>query len=322
MARATALMRTNTYLFSLVLAVGLVIANVAVLPAFGDPSSYAATLAGLAPFALVAMASTPSILAGAGGIDVSIGPLVGLIGIIYVQYLQPAGIGGPELAIPIGLGIGAAIGALNGALITFARYQPVIATLCMYFVLGGLGEQIMPTPKFAQPGWTDNLAGSYGPIPGAVITIGVPLLIWLFLTYRTSFVDTLHAVGGNDAAALTAGINVSAVRVAAYTLGGVFAALAAFSLTALIRDGDSTIGATYTLVALAAVSLGGTVFGGGRGGLVGALFGAASIYLIQNLLTNLGVSAFWLQIVYGAVLVAAIVLSHRLASLVSEPIFR
>jgi ribose transport system permease protein len=321
MDRVTALMRNNTYLFSLILTVGLVIANVVVLPAFGDPSSWAAELAGLAPFALVAMASTPSILSGGGGIDVSIGPLVGLIGIIYVQYLQPAGIGGPELAIPICVGIGAAVGAFNGTMIAFARYQPVIATLCMYFILSGLGEQIMPTPVFAQPAWIDNLAGSYGPIPGGLITMGVPLLIWAFLMYRTAFVRTLFAVGGNDAAALTAGIDVRAVRVAAYTLGGIFAAFAGFALTGLIRDGDSTIGVSYTLVALAAVSLGGTVFGGGRGGLLGALFGAASIYLIQNLLTNLGVSAFWLQIVYGAVLVAAIVLSHRLASLVAEPIF-
>ena len=317
-------MRDNPYLFSLVLTVVLLVANVIVLPAFGEPSSYAATFAGLAPFALVAMASTPSILSGAGGIDVSIGPLVGLIAIIYVHYLQPAGLGGPELAIPIGLGIGAAVGAFNGVLITFARYQPVIATLCMYFILGGVGEAISPDPPVRKSG-LDRPARQVSfraRVPGGLVTIALPLLVWGVLLHRSAFVRTLHAVGGNDAAALTAGINVTAVRIAAYTFGGLLAGVAAFALTGLIRDADSTIGATYTLVALAAVSLGGTVFGGGRGGLLGALFGAACIYLIQNLLTNVGVSAFWLQIVYGAVLVVAIVASHRLASLVSEPVFR
>jgi ribose transport system permease protein len=310
-------MRARTYLFALVLAAVLVVVNIIVLPAFADPHSYAPTFAGLAPFALVGVASTPSIMSGGGGIDVSIGPMTGLIAIIYVVYLQPNGMGSALLAIPIVLLIGAGFGALNGVMITKLRYQPVIATLGMYFVLGGIGEQILATPR-QTGGWTNHLAGSIGPIPGGLILIAVPLVIWALLLKRTAFIKTLRALGGNDVAAYTAGINVANVRIFAYALGGFFAAIAAFSLTALTRDADSTLGVQYTLVALAAACLGGTIFGGGRGGVLGAVFGAACIYLIQNLLTNLDVSSFWVQVVYGSVLVVAVVYSHGLVETSSD----
>jgi ribose transport system permease protein len=315
--RLVSFMRANTYMFALIFAVALFVANIAVLPAFGAPSSYAATLGGLAPFALVAMASAPAILAG--GIDVSIGPLVGLLGIVYVVYLQPHGLGGPAVSIAVILCLGAAIGLLNGFLIAVLRYQPVIATLCMYFILGGVGEAILPTARQAPPGWTDDLGGSIGGIPGGLITILVPLLVWFVLAWRTPFVKTLLAVGGRDTAALTAGINVTRVRLIAYGFGGLIAGIAALALTGLTRDADPTIGAQYTLVALAGACIGGTVIGGGRGGLLGTVFGAACIFLIQNLLSNTGFSPFWLQVVYGAVLVLTMILSrHRVASSSSQ----
>ena len=81
----------------------------------------------------------------------------------------------------------------------------------------------------------------------------------------------------------------------------------------MIRSADSSLGLQYTLIAIAAVALGGTPVGGGRGGLVGALVGAACIFLIQNLLSGLNISALWLDVVYGGVLIAAVILSSQLA---------
>lgn len=312
MARALGFARGRTYAFSLVLAIALLIANVIALPNFANPSSYAGTLGELAPFALVALASTPSILSGGGGIDVSIGPLMGVISIIYVVDLLPHGLGSPEVSIPLCLLIGAGVGAVNGTLVAVFRYQPVIATLCLYFVLVGVGEKLAPTPRFARANWTNHLASSYGPVPGALVAVGAVLLAWLLLR-RTAFVRGLMAVGADDTTAFTAGVNIRAVRIVAYAIGGAMAAVAAFALTGLIRDGDPTIGPQYTLIALAAVALGGTPFGGGRGGLIGSVCGAACIFLIQNLLTFLHVNAEWLQVVYGGVLVIAVVLSSRLA---------
>ncbi len=318
MERLITVLRTNTYAFALVLAIALLIANILVLPAFGDPDTYATTIAGLAPFALVAMASTPQIMSGGGGIDVSIGPMVGLIGVVYVVYLQPHGLGDPELAIPICVLLGAGIGLLNGFNIAVLRYQPVIATLCMYFILIGVSQWILPAAQSTTGGWTDHLTGSLGPIPDGLIIILIPLAVWAFLKRRTSFVKTLQAVGGSDRAALTAGINVTRVRLIAYSLGGAFAAVAAFALIGLTRGADPTIGQQYTLVGIAAVSLGGTVMNGSRGGILGGVFGAACIFLIQNLLSNLGVAPTWFQVAYGGVLVGAVVLSSRFASKPAE----
>jgi ribose transport system permease protein len=141
----------------------------------------------------------------------------------------------------------------------------------------------------------------------------VPLLIWMVLR-RTAYLKTLYAVGGDDVTAFSAGVNVAAVRVLAYTLGGVFAAIGGIALTALIQSADSSNSTQYTLVAIAAVALGGTSLGGGRGGLACSILGAACIYLIQNLLDSLHVSTLWLQVVYGGLLLFAVVLGARLAA--------
>ena len=319
MSRITALLNARTYLFALALTIALIIANVVALPDLANPSSYAATLGELAPFALVAVASTPAILSGGGGIDLSIAPLTGLIAVVYVVGLLPHGLGQPEIAIPIALAIGAAIGALNGTLVAVLRYQPVIATLCTFFILSGVAAAIAPTPQFAAPNWANHLAGSVGPVPGAVLSVGIPLLIWLALR-RTAFVRTLMAVGGSDTTAFSSGVNIIAVRIAAYTLGGALAAFAAFAVTGLVREADPTLAPQFTLIALAAVALGGTPLGGGRGGLVGPVLGASCIYFIENLLTVLHVNATWLQVVYGGVLVIAVVLSARLTAARSQAV--
>jgi ribose transport system permease protein len=188
----------------------------------------------------------------------------------------------------------------------------VIATLAMYFVLSAIAQKLAPTPRFAGANWTDHLTRSVGPVPVGALVTAVPLAAWAALR-RGAFVRQLLAVGGNDAAAFTAGVRVTAIRIAAYALGGALAAVGAFALTGLTRDGDATIGAQYTLVALAAVVLGGTPLSGGRGGLFGSVVGAACLLLIQDLVTALRVSALWPQVIYGAILLGAVVLSAPLA---------
>ncbi len=119
------------------------------------------------------------------------------------------------------------------------------------------------------------------------------------------------AVGSEDRAAYTSGVNVPLVRFIAYVLAGLFAALAALSLTALIGSGDPIIGPGYTLIAIAAVALGGVSLAGGVGGLTAAFLGAACIFLLQSMLTAFNVSTFVLQAVYGAVLVLAVCLNSE-----------
>jgi ribose transport system permease protein len=309
------LLRTRPFMFALLLAIALLIVNVIAEPSFGKPGNWAAELATLAPFALVAMASTPAIVSGGGGLDISVGPLTIVVNTILVAWFLPhSGLDSAWVAIPLLCLIGAAIGAVNGVLIAVFRYQPVIATLCAFFILSGVALKVAPNPKTVQDvSWLSSLGDQVGPIPGALFLIAIPVILWLALS-RTSFHRNLYAVGGNDATAFSSGVDVAATRIIAYALGGLFAAVAGIALTALVMSTQASNVAAYTLIALAAVALGGTPLGGGRGGLLGSVLGAFCIYELQTLLSALNVSATWNQVVYGGLLVVGVVVGAQLQS--------
>ena len=300
------------------LALALLIVNVIAQPSFVKPGNLPADIGLFAPLALVAMASTPAVLAGGGGLDISIGPLMNFASIVLVLKLLPNSLGTPALAIPITLAIGASVGAINGFMVAVLRYQPIIATLCTFFVLGGANIALAPNSTQAPQNWTSNLANSVGPIPGGLILVAAVLLIWM-LFRRTPLHRNLLAVGANDTAAYSAGVKVTELRFIAYTLGGLFAAIAGIALTALVQSADPNYGTQYALIGFASVALGGTPIGGGRGGLIGSLAGALVIFLIQNLLLDLHVPVVWLQVVYGTLLIASVSLT---ATLIGRPRLR
>jgi ribose transport system permease protein len=312
-ARVFQYVRYRPSAFAVVLVLVLGVANLIVRPDFLGPGQLSPTLGTLAPFAIAGMASTPAFLSGRGGIDLSIAPLMGFTNILLVTKLFGTVLGGPEFAVPILLAIGAAVGAINGIMIARLRIPPVIATLGMYFVLSGLDLHLVPNPVTAGPNWTNDLAGTIGPVPGALLTIGVPLLLW-FALRRSPYVDALLSVGDHDATAFSAGMNVDAVRISAYALGGMVAGIGGIALTGLVRSADAQVFTDYILVALAAVALGGTNLAGGRGGLLLSAIGAASIFLLNNLLTNLHASAYFIQVAYGGVLFFAVLFGARLIS--------
>jgi ribose transport system permease protein len=295
--------------FALLLAIALLIAEIIVQPSFVRPGNWASALSVLAPFAILAMASTPAILSGGGGLDLTIGPLSTVVNCIFAAWLLPKGLGG-AVSVPILLAVGAAVGAISGVLVAVLRYQPVVATLCGFFILAGFAQTIAPNPVSLPDNWTSHLAGSIGFLPGALVTIAFPLVIWALLG-RTSFHRTLYAVGGDDASAYSAGIDVTRVRIMAYTLGGLFAAVGGIALTALIQTSSASVSSQYALIALAGVALGGTPIGGGRGGMVASLLGAFCIFMLQQLLSSSGVSANYQQLVYGTLLIAGVLLSMR-----------
>ena len=232
---------------------------------------------------------------------------------MIVAVLIPHGLGSAAVVIPIALGIGIGVGLINGMLVTVLRYQPVLATLCTLFVLEGASMKLLSQPQSGSTAWLAHLGGKVGPIPGALILIVIAVLIWIALG-RLPYLRTLYAAGGDDVASYSAGINVTAVRIIAYALGGLFAAFAGIALVAATQSADASQSIQYTLPALAAVAIGGTSLRGGRGSLAGSIAGAAIIFLIQTLLDSLAVSDLWLQLVYGALLIGAIVLSSTLAA--------
>ncbi|MGH3210206.1 MAG: ABC transporter permease [Trebonia sp.] len=288
------------------LAVALLIANFIAQHSLLSWSAWPVTFAELATPALLAMASTPAILGG--GIDISIAPLFTLASVVIEVMLLRHGITSVFIVIPVAVACGALIGLLNGVLVNYGRYQAVVATLCMNFILSGFALGYAPSPVSGTTGWLTAFGSTWGGVPGGLILIAVPLLAWWGLG-RTPFVKTLLAVGGSETTAYTAGVNVAAVRTVAYTVGGAIAGLAGVAIVAQLHQAEADAGfvTPFILLALAAVALGGTSMTGGRGSLLGALLGAAVIFLIENLLGALGLSSFWSQAVYGATLIAAVV---------------
>lgn len=300
--------------FASILFVLLMAANLLYNPSFAMPRFVAGSLGIAVPIMIAAMAATPAILSGGGGIDLSTGPLMGLVNILMVVLLLQWDVGTPLVAVPLALLVGAAVGACCGLLVAQIRLQPIVATLGVFLVLNGVNLALMPSPTGPAPGFFADLSGRWHGVPVAPVFLLGPFLIWWALG-RTPFVRTLLAVGGDDRVAFSAGIDVRLVRLVAYAIGGLFAAFAGLALTALIQSGDATVGPPFTLQAVTAVALGGTSLAGGRGGMTGSVLGALCLFLIQNLLTNMNVSIFWVQIVFGVVLVLALIVNAGLRRL-------
>jgi ribose transport system permease protein len=300
--RAAVLQFMRQHGFGAVLLVALLSFNVVLNPARFAPAAWGTLIGLAAPLLAAALASTPAILGGRGGIDVSVGPLMGFVNAIVVtMVIGHFGLDAPWFVIPSAVAIGAAVGLINGALAAIVRIQPIVATLGTYLILTGLTVTIVPAPTGAIPAWLGAFSQDYSFLPVLAIAI-----IWVAIT-RLPFHEQLMATGSDDRAAFTAGVNVTAVRVFSYVITGAFAGIAGLSLTALIGSTDPNVGPTYTLLAISATALGGVSLAGGRGGLIGAALGALDIFLLQSALTFFNVSTFVLQVAYGAILVFAVV---------------
>ena len=292
----------------------LLAVNIALAPGRFAPSGWGTLLGLAAPLILASVAVMVPILAGRGSIDVSVGPLMGLINVVVIDVLITGhGLTSPWVVVPFALAMGLASGALNGALASLLRIQPIVATLGTYLIYSGLALVVLPSPAGEAPTWLRALSGGW-----AVLPLAAAAALWLAFKRLPAY-EQLMATGGDDRAAYTAGVDVPLVRLMAYALGGIFAAMAAIALTALIGSGDPAIGPNYTLIAIASAALGGVSLSGGVGGFAAAAIGAADLFLLQNLLTQFNISTFVLQLAYGAILVLAVslnsdVLKRRLAA--------
>jgi ribose transport system permease protein len=305
-AGRTALRLLNRYSFGFALLLSLVLLAITLI--HDSNFGWSDQLANFAPMAIAAMASTPAIIAGGGGLDLTISPLMYLAGEVFIIYLVPHSLGG-AVSVPLLLALGLGVGFVTGLVIILLRVPPVVVTLSMYFILIGVDLRVAPNAQYLSgDNWIKHLAADVGPFPGALIPLAFPFVVW-YLLGLTPYKRTLYAVGSNDATAFSSGVNVAAVRVVAYAVGGMFAAVGGAALVALTSSANPSLSTTYTLIAIASVALGGTSLWGGRGGLLGPMLGAASIYLLGNLLITLQVDPSYLQVMYGTMLVFAVVLS-------------
>jgi len=293
---------------ALVITAALLLVNITLDRSFLSAANWAPILAVAMPFVVVSMAAVPSILSGSGGIDLSIGPLSGLVNTVLVAGLFAHGYTSPALALPAAVLIGASAGALNGVLVVLVRVPPIIATLGTYLVWSGLSLRIMPMSGGRAPDWLIALNGSWAGVPLPILPLLVIALVWWPLR-QSAYGRNLLATGGDQRAAFTSGVQVDAVRLVAYTAGGELAAMAGFAFTVALGSGDPLAANPYTLIGIAGAVLGGVSLSGGRGGLLGAAAGGAVLFLIQNLLSLAHVSSFYSQVAYGVILILSLAIN-------------
>jgi len=260
--------------------------------------------------AVIALGMTFVILSG--GIDLSVGSLLALAGVVLAWALQ-AGWPVPA-AILAGLAVGAASGLVNGLLITKGRLPAFIATLGMMSIARGAalvftsGRPISGFGAGFRQLSTARILGVPAPI---VITIALYALGHFLLT-RTRFGRYVYAIGGNEEATRLSGINAGFHKTMVYVLSGVASGLAAALLTARLNSAQPIAGINYELDAIAATVIGGTSLSGGVGTLHGTLIGALIMGVLRNGLNLLGTSSFFQQIVIGIVIITAVLVDSML----------
>ncbi len=248
-----------------------------------------------------------------GGVDLSLGSLVALTGVVAALCARQEGAASTGLAVAAGVAAGAACGAVNGLVVTRGRVAPFIVTLGMMTIARGLALVLSDGKPVSQlvPGFL--VIGG-----GDVLGIPIPVLI-LAAVAGAAFVHLRHmrhgrylyAVGGNEEAARACGIRVGGVKVSAYALCGALAGLAGVILASRITTGQPNAGIAYELDAIAAAVIGGTSLSGGVGGVGGTLLGVLLLGVIDNGLDLLGVSSYYKQIVKGAIIVGAVLIDRK-----------
>lgn len=241
-----------------------------------------------------------------GGIDLSVGSLVALGGVLFAGMTDQIGIGA---ALCVAIACGAAAGMVNGVIIARFRLQPFIVTLATMGIVRGcvfLYTEIPISPAHA--GFRDLGATLVGAVPvSMMIMLACYALMWFYLN-RTTVGRATVAIGGNEETVRLAGINVGRTVVLAYMLSGAFSALSGAILVSRLGIAQPSLGIAYELDAIAACVIGGAVLGGGGGSVLGTLFGVFTLGLINNLLNLVGVKSFYQDIVKGSVIILAVLL--------------
>lgn len=257
-----------------------------------------------ASLALVAIGATVVIITG--GFDLSAGTVVALINVILASQMTES-FSSQLFWCGLAILIGAGIGMINGFLVAYLRLQSIVVTLAMMFVLSGVTMLIMEAPGGAiPPGFCSWLTGQAIPgiLPMPVLIVLLGLLGWRLI--RSSPLGTaLYAIGSDEDAARANCIRVRLVKLKAYVIAGVYYAVSGIFLSGLTGAGDPRIGLPMLLPMFAAVVLGGTQLGGGKGGATGSVFGAYILTLIGSLLLLLDISAYYSTAVEGCLLIFA-----------------
>jgi ribose transport system permease protein len=244
-----------------------------------------------------------------GGIDLSVGSVLGLAGMIAGVLLSAGhGVG---TAVTAALGTGIAAGAVNGFFVTRVGMPPFVPTLGMLSLARGLAFVLTQGRSISDFGPAADRfrslgAGEVGEIPTPVLYMVVLATGgWVFLA-RTHWGYRLYAIGGHEEAARLAGIPVGRMKFAVYVISGGLAALAGILTTSWLGVAQASAGTGQELDVIAAVVIGGTSLTGGQGTILGVVIAAALAGLIRNGLVQVQVSSYWTPVAVGTLLIAAV----------------
>ena len=242
-----------------------------------------------------------------GGIDLSVGALVAMIGTVTVGLIVNQGV--PIfVGILMGLFLGIICGAINGGFVAFFKFPAFIVTLSMmniargvaYIYCGGKTTRIMDE-RFVKIG-----TGSLGLVPVPVIYMLVMIVIFSILLNKTKFGTYIYAIGGNREAARLSGVPIKLTEIAVFTIAGFMASFAGIVLAARMYSGQPSVGDGHELNAIAACVLGGISMSGGVGRIGGTVMGVLVMGVINNGLNLLNVSTYWQYVAKGAIILIAV----------------
>ena len=243
-----------------------------------------------------------------GGIDLSVGPLAGLV-VVIGSFFENSG----RSAVIIVAGFlvmfaaAAAVGLLNGSMVRFARFTPIVATLVTYIALQGVSLVLRPFQAgYISFSILNAINRSVGPVAIAFLAAVAVAIAMEWALHRARWGRSLRAIGSDAAAAFRLGVRPGVTVIGAYVASALFACVGGVLLMAQVGVGDPTQGVNYTLASVTAVVLGGTSIFGGRGSFVGALFGAILVEELLNVTTFLQLSQAWQYWVQGVLVMVAV----------------
>jgi ribose transport system permease protein len=241
-----------------------------------------------------------------GGIDLSVGSVATLSGMFGAVIMNGHDSGIP-LAVAASLGIGLAVGAINGLLVNLLRISPLITTFGMYYILQGVGYTYSVNPVGqAAPSFYNLYVDTVAGIPVLLLIMAAFWVACWYVARQTVFGRHLYAVGGDRAAARLAGVRTLRVSTASYILCALIAAMAGLLELTQTGVGAPDLGATLLLSTVTAVVIGGVSLFGGRGSVIGVLGGALVLGFLNELFSTLQVNAFYQELIQGLIILAAL----------------
>ena len=262
-----------------------------------------------------------------GGIDLSVGSIVGLCAMVagwlvlngvdtglgYTVWFNTWEIVGIVMLVGIG------VGWINGILITRLNVAPFIATLGTLYIARGAALLSSGGRTFPNLSGTEAMGTASFPFIGTGTILGLPFMVWMliavailahYISRRTPLGRHIYAVGGNERGAALSGVRVTRVKLFVYMFSGFCAALVGIVIASQLQAAHPATGETFELNAIAAAVLGGTSMSGGRGRITGTIVGAFVIGILSDGLIMMGVSSFWQTVIKGIVIIVAVVIDQ------------